>query len=160
MSKDQFPAEFSRRSFLAGGLSAIGYMLLNESLEAQSSGPAVQMRNTARACIYINLEGGPSHLDTFDPKDGPWNPRDVDLRQYPGGIVLSQRFFPVLSSVASELCILRSVSSWELAHSRGQFYVQTGHKSNPAFAADTPHIGAVVAYERKNRAKYHGLVEK
>ncbi|HYR84825.1 MAG TPA: DUF1501 domain-containing protein [Terriglobia bacterium] len=145
----RFPAVFSRRNFLAGGLSGVGYMLLSAGLEAQS-GPAVKTQNTARACIYINLEGGPSHLDTFDPKDGPWNPRDADLRQHPGGILLSQRFFPILSSLTSELCVLRSVSSWELAHSRGQFYVQTGHKSNPAFAADTPHIGAVVAYERKN----------
>lgn len=53
----------------------------------------------------------------------------------------------MLSTLTGELCILRSLASWELAHTRGQFYLQTGHTQNPAFAADTPHIGAVIAYE-------------
>jgi hypothetical protein len=46
------------------------------------------------------------------------------------------------------LCVLRSVSSWEAAHERGQFYVQTAHPANPAFVAETPHIGAVASLEK------------
>jgi uncharacterized protein (DUF1501 family) len=92
------------------------------------------------------MNGAPSHLDTFDPKDGPWNPRDADIRQY-GKIFLSRRFFPMLSNMTLDLCLLRSVTSWEAAHNRGQFYLQTGHTFNPAFAPALPHIGAVTAYE-------------
>jgi hypothetical protein len=46
-------------------------------------------RGTANACIFVNLNGGPSHMDTFDPKDGPWNPADVDIRDYSNGLRLS-----------------------------------------------------------------------
>jgi hypothetical protein len=48
------------------------------------------------------------------------------------------------------MTILRSVRSWEAAHERGVFYMQTAHPSNPAFVAETPHMGAVVATERGN----------
>ena len=91
------------------------------------------------------MSGAPSHVDTFDPKDGPWNPRDIDIQQY-GSILLSRRLFPMLSGLTSELCILRSVTSWEAAHSRGQFYLQTSHTFNPAFAPALPHIGAVTSF--------------
>ena len=69
----------------------------------RSPPPAPRTRNTARACIFINMNGGPSHVDTFDPKDGPWNPSDADIRQYPGGIVLSRKYFPKLSTMTGDL---------------------------------------------------------
>jgi hypothetical protein len=50
--------------------------------------------------------------------------------------------------MTNDLLAIRSCSSWEAAHERGQFYIQTGHSENPALAAETPHIGAVVGYER------------
>ena len=103
-------------------------------------------RNSANACIFVTLNGAPSHVDTWDPKDGPWNAPDVDLRQH-GNIVLSNRLFPNLSTITNDLLVLRSVTSWELAHDRGQFYTQTSHPSNPAFVAESPHLGAVVSYE-------------
>ena len=43
---------------------------------------------------------------------------------------------------------LRSCASWEAAHERAQFYIQTAHSQNPALAAEIPHVGAVVAYEK------------
>jgi hypothetical protein len=128
----------TRRHFLFGTLGAAAGVLASEPADAQTV--TVRPRGTARACIFINLSGAPSHLDTFDPKDGPWNPKDADIRQYPGGIVLSRAFFPFLSDLTGDLCVLRSVSSWEAAHTRGQ-----------SFAQVMPHIGAVVAYE-KNRS--------
>jgi len=111
-----------------------------------SAGPPT--RGTARACIFFYLNGAPSHVDTFDVKDGPWNPPDARIQQFHGGIALSTTLFPRLSQLTGDLCILRSVRSWEAAHERGVFYMQTAHPSNPAFAGETPHIGAVVSLER------------
>ncbi|MCS7026489.1 MAG: DUF1501 domain-containing protein [Bryobacteraceae bacterium] len=139
--------QMHRRHFLLGAASAAGFHLLRAHADAEVVSRQVTPRGTARACIFINLNGGPSHLDTFTPKDGPWNPPDADLQGYPGGIVLSRRFFPKLSQITSDLCILRSLVSWEAAHERGQFYLQTAHPSNPAFAQETPHIGAVICRE-------------
>jgi hypothetical protein len=140
--------KISRRELLAGAAGASAFRLLSRRADAQTRTLDVTPRNTARSCIFILLDGAPSHLDTFDPKDGPWNPPDADLQEHPGGIVLSQTLFPGLSRFTSDLLVLHSVESWELAHDRGLFYMQTSHASNPAFVSETPHIGAVVAAER------------
>jgi hypothetical protein len=137
----------TRRHFLFGALGATSAALLRTPGDAAVFSANPVLRKTARCCIFINMVGAPSQLDTFDPKEGPWNPRGVDLVQRPGNILLSRRLFPMLSSLTSELCILRSVTSWELAHQRGQFYLETAHSFNPAFAPAMPHVGAVLSYE-------------
>ena len=73
---------------------------------------------------------------------------DADIRQHSGGLILSNRYWPNLTKINSDLLLLHSVKSWENAHERGQFYVQTGHPSNPAFANEIPHIGAVISREK------------
>jgi uncharacterized protein (DUF1501 family) len=135
---------YTRRHFLFGTATAA---LLSTHADAEVAAAGMQTRNTARACIFINMNGGPSQLDTFDPKDGAWNPSDADIRQY-GNLALSRKYFPKLSGMTSDLLVLRGCASWEAAHERAQFYIQTSHSLNPALAAEIPHIGAVVAYER------------
>ena len=137
-----------RRHFLFGaaGLPAMLGAVPAEAQQATTA--AVLLKNTAKACVFLNLSGGASQLDTFDPKDGPWNQSNAGIEDLSGGIRLSRRYFPGLARVASDLCIIRSAASWEGAHSRGQFSLQTAHPLNPARAAEIPHIGAVVAYEK------------
>jgi hypothetical protein len=129
-----------------GSLAA--FLALARRGDVQASSVNVRTQGTARAVIFVYLNGAPSHVDTFDVKDGPWNPPDADIQQNPGGIALSRTLFPKFSRMTADLCILRSVRSWEAAHERGVFYLQTAHPSNPAFVAETPHIGAVVAIEK------------
>jgi hypothetical protein len=137
---------FTRRHLLFGAASA---SLLSAHPDAEVSvARNASIRNTARACIFINLNGAPSQLDTFDLKDGAWNPRDADIRDYSNGLRLSRRYFPKLSTLTEDLLVLRSCASWEAAHERGQFYLQTAHSQNPALASEIPHIGAVVAKEK------------
>ncbi len=134
----------TRRHFLFGSAAAGASQLLNaETIGSRNAAT----RNTARAVVFFNLNGGPSHLDTFDPKDGPWNPRDIDLRQS-GPFVYSNRYFPKLTKHFNDLLLIRSAAGWEAAHERGQFYMQTGHSQNPALAGETPHIGAVIGREK------------
>ncbi len=143
----------SRRELLSGMGAWAALSTLARPGDAQTTQLPVTPQNSARACVFVNLVGAASHLDTFDPKDAPWNPPDANLRQYPGGMVLSQTLFPELSRFTADLCILRSVVSWEAAHERGQFYLQTAHPQNPAFIAESPHIGAVVALEKGGQGK-------
>ncbi len=137
-------APYTRRHFLFGAASA---SLLSVHADAEVTTSRAAARGSARACVFVNLNGGASHLDTFDPKDGPWNPADADIRDS-NGITLSRRFFPKLSNMTRDLLVLRSCASWEAAHERGQFYMQTAHSQNPALAAEMPHIGAVIAHEK------------
>ena len=135
----------SRREWLKQAATAAAYMAITRS-NAQVISGSPQVRGTARSCIFVYLNGAPSQLDTFDVKDAAWNPADADIQQH-GNIALSNTLFPKLSTLTDDLCILRSVRSWEAIHDRGVFYMQTAHPSNPAFQAETPHVGAVVATE-------------
>ncbi len=134
-----------------GAVQAGAFLAAARHADADVQTSGVQPRGTARACIFVTLNGAPSHVDTWDPKDGPWNAPDVNLQQHAGGVVLSQKLFPNFSQLTDDLLFLRSVTSWELAHDRGQFYNQTAHPSNPAFIAESPHIGAVVSHELGKR---------
>jgi hypothetical protein len=107
----------------------------------------VTPRSTADAIIFINLNGAPSHVDTFDFKPGAWTPHDFNPQSGSGGITLSQKIFPSLLRQSRHLALLRSIEGYEGAHERGQFNLQTGHRANPAFNAETPNIGAVIAAE-------------
>jgi hypothetical protein len=140
--------KFSRRRFLFSASASAAFLAAARRGDADVTSTGVRMRSTARACIFVNLVGAPSQLDTFDPKDGSWNAPDANLQQHPGGIVLSQSMFPNLSKITNDLCVLRSVQSWEAIHDRGQFYNQTTHPANPAFIAESPNIGSVVALEK------------
>src|SRR5881628_74256 len=91
--------------------------------DAQITTSGSLTRGTARACVFFYLNGAPSHVDTFDVKDGSWNPRDASIQQLHGGIAMSTTLFPRLSQVSGDMCILRSVRSWEAAHDRGMFYL-------------------------------------
>jgi hypothetical protein len=137
---------FTRRHFLFGAASA--GLLSAHPDSAITTARNATVRNSARTCIFINLNGAPSHLDTFDLKDASWNPRDADIRDYPGGLRMSRRYFPRLSTMTQDLLVMRSCASWEAAHERGQFYMQTAHSQNPALASEIPHIGAVIAREK------------
>ena len=138
----------TRRHFLFGAATAASASMLQAHPDAEVTASAPLVKGTARACIFINLAGAPSHLDMWDPKEGPWNPPDADIRQHSGGLTLSNRYWPNLTRITNDLLLLHSVKSWENAHERGQFYVQTGHPSNPAFAGEIPHIGAVISREK------------
>jgi hypothetical protein len=138
----------TRRQWLAGatGLGVLAGLQQRGYAEVTSgNAPA---RGSARAVILVNLQGAPSHLDTFDVKEGPWNPGDMRLQPGAGQVVLSRTLFPGLLGLSSDLLLIRSVQSWEAVHERGQFYLQTAHPANPAFLAESPNMGSVVGLEK------------
>ncbi len=136
----------TRREWLAQAASWAAFAALARRGDAQVISGNAPVRGTARACVFVYLNGAPSQLDTFDVNDAGWNAADADIQQH-GNIALSNRLFPKLSTLTDDMCILRSVQSWEAIHDRGVFYMQTAHPSNPAFLAETPHMGAIIAHE-------------
>jgi hypothetical protein len=63
----------TRRQFLYGLGSTVGTVAFNALLQANEPRPPLVARAghhpaRARACIFLFMEGGPSHIDTFDPK--------------------------------------------------------------------------------------------
>jgi uncharacterized protein (DUF1501 family) len=147
----------SRREALRRGLlGAAGLVLAGRSdLRAQ---PAARPAK-AKAVIQIWMWGGPSHLDTFDPKPaagydycGPLNkpiPTNVD------GIVIGE-LLPLLAQQADKYSIIRSMTHGINAHETASYMVQTGRK--PGERLLFPCVGAVVSLYRGYNAGYSGLI--
>jgi hypothetical protein len=70
------PAPLHRRDFLYGLGTSVGAVAFNSLLAAEqtpaSSGPLAEKQghflSKVRSVVFLMMEGGPSHLDTFDPK--------------------------------------------------------------------------------------------
>lgn len=130
--------DFLKVGALVGGLDLAGYLRLARADEARPS---------AKAAIFINLGGGPSHLDTFDMKPGA--PSEIRGEFQPTatnvpGIEICQHL-PKLAQCADKFALLRGVSHTLAAHEQGSQYLNTGNRPIPSL--EFPGFGAVVSKE-------------
>ena len=136
----------TRRDFLQVGTIP----LLGLGLSTASSMPLVARKpNQAKSCILIWLDGGPSHLETFDPK--PAAPVEVrgpfqSIATSVPGLALSE-VMPNLARIAHKLCVIRSVTSPLGEHNIANHYLLTGYQPTPALVY--PSYGAVVSHFRE-----------
>lgn len=110
----------SRRGFLAvGGMAMVGLSMSERAAVAQA-----QQRSGARSVIFVVMSGGPSQLETFDPKpDAPSNvrgPLRAIVTSVPG--VFVSEGFPQLARRADRFTIVRS-----LYHDAAPIH-ETGHQ--------------------------------
>ncbi len=83
---------------------------------------------TARNVIYLYMNGGMSHMDTFDPK-----PKQADLMGLTETIdtnVDGMQFsnnLPLLARQADKMAVLRSMASTQGAHEQGNYYMHTSY---------------------------------
>jgi len=99
----------------------------------------------ARACVWLWLNGGPSHIDTFDPKPGTMQGgpfRSVKTRAK--GMDLSEHL-PALAGVADRFSVIRSMTSREGNHERARYLVHSGYAPNPT--VQHPSLGAWIGQE-------------
>ncbi|AMV33420.1 hypothetical protein VN12_14940 [Pirellula sp. SH-Sr6A] len=111
-----------------------------------SSMPAAKSK-PAKSCILLWLDGGPSHLEMFDPK--PEAPVEVRgdyqaIATNVPGIRIGE-WLPRTSAVCDKLAILRSVTSPLGEHGLANRYLLTGYK--PA-AVEYPCYGSVLQHLR------------
>ena len=133
----------TRRDFLRAGGLAMG-LSLTELARLQRLGAAPN--GGEKACIQLFLVGGPSQLDTWDPKPdapadirGPFRP----IRTNVSGIGIGEHF-PRMARLADRFAILRSVHHQEAPiHETGQQLLQTGYLSTSE--GERPHFGAVLS---------------
>ncbi|MCE9563477.1 MAG: DUF1501 domain-containing protein [Planctomycetes bacterium] len=136
----------SRRTFLrVGGLSAFG-LGLPQYLQARAQTPAAPVK--AKRCILMWMQGGPSHIDTFDPKpDAP-----AEIRGEFGTVPTTLpgvRFcdpLPMLAKQTDKLAIIRGHDPKNGSHGVADHLMMSGHKFNASLPF--PCFGSVVAKER------------
>lgn len=152
-----FPAvpTLTRRNLLKVGAVAIsGFDLLpmlrplNATVKEK-----INPRGTAEYCLYVFLQGGCSHVDSFDLKEGKWTPPDFEIKQIAPGVKMPVGLFPKLSENFQKYAIVRSLETWETEHERAIYYMHAAHGFSPARIKEIPSVGAVVAYESQGKRK-------
>src|SRR5262249_33773270 len=144
----------SRREVLRlGSLGFLG-LGLDEWFRLRAQGGTGVVPGSARPvkvknCILIWLAGGPSHLDTFDPK--PTAPADVrgefkPIASVVPGLQISE-VLPNLAKVMNRVTLIRSMTSPESDHGRASHHLLTGYRPSPAL--EYPGYGSVVAKARE-----------
>ena len=170
------PRNITRRNFMYGLGSTLGTVAFNALLQQElvaeekvGKSPLapkpVHHSPRAKRCVFIFLEGGPSHIDTFDPK-----PKLADLHEQKfqrkekfvsnmgngtryyvaspfqfkqvsdGGIRMNSEF-EQLSTVADELCLYHGLQAESINHPTACYHMNTGNR----FGGD-PAIGSWVTY--------------
>ena len=136
-----------RRMFFRHVASAVGgYMLLPSRPAESIASAAPALKGTARNCILILMSGGPSHVDTFDLKEGPWTPAAFQPTSY-GDVRWPRGLMPNLAEKLGSVAIVRSMKAWALVHVLARTWVQIGRNPAAANARFAPHIGSVVSLE-------------
>jgi Protein of unknown function (DUF1501) len=146
----------SRREVLrVGSLGFLGlglddwFRLRARAGETPTPGGHTPTKAKAKNCILIWLAGGPSHLDTFDPK--PKAPADVRGEFKPistsvPGVEISE-VLPNIARVMNRMTLIRSMTSPESDHGRASQHLLTGYRPSPAI--EYPGYGSAVAKARE-----------
>jgi len=156
MSKPRTRDLMSRREALKRGLlGTAGLALVDPLARRVQAAPA---KGKARSVIQIWMWGGPSHLDTFDPKPnaGPdyCGPFDKAIPTNVAGIQVSAQL-PLLAKQAEKYAIIRSMTHGINAHETASYIVQTGREPGRLVF---PCVGAVVSLFKGYDQGYKGLV--
>ncbi len=113
----------------------------------------VSPRGTAKFCIFVMLDGGQSHVDAWDLKEGKWTPPDFEVKEIQPGLKWPTALYPRLAKQFDKFALLRSVEARDSVHGRAQYCVQAAHALNPALQREIPPVGAVVAMEYAGRRR-------
>jgi hypothetical protein len=141
----------TRRDFLhAGSLSMLGLTL--PTWMAQKASGAVPDRDVN--CIMLFLVGGPSHIDTWDPKPsapaeirGPFQPIATNVP----GLQITE-IFPKMARHADKYALIRTVYHTATAvHDTGHQMMQTGRLFSGG--VEHPHAGSVLGYLKGPRGE-------
>lgn len=111
----------------------------------------IKTPSNVKSVIFVNMAGGMSHVDTFDPKPG--NGKFGRIRASNGAQVTN--IMPRFAKQLKHLNMVRSLHSREGSHERGSYLIHTGHRPSAAFQ-DIPSFGAIIAYAHRSRKKNNG----
>jgi uncharacterized protein (DUF1501 family) len=134
----------SRRTFLRSvtvGAAGLGMFGWKETVALQ----AEELRRRGTACILLFMRGGPSQLETFDPKPGTTNggPTTAVDTAVPG-VQIAAGWDNVAKSM-KDIALIRSITNKEGEHQRATYQLHTGYV--PMGATKYPTLGSIVAAE-------------
>ncbi len=136
---------FNRRRFLGyGGFLALAMQHGATRLFAETP------TGMAKRCLVLWMEGGPSQLETFDPKPGTDTGGPTQsISTAAAGVSLAENL-PRLAQRTDDLAILRNITSEEGEHFRATYYLHTGFRQVPGFPR--PSLGSIASHTTSARA--------
>ncbi len=153
---NQTPCGNTRREFLwqAGGgfagLALIDLLTKDNALAGELAAKPPHFPAKAKHCVFLFMNGGPSHVDTFDPKPAltKYNGKKYDgqckvgsngrpvghlaqttfefVKHGQSGLPISS-IYPHLGEHADDLCVLRAMYTDTAAHASGCIQMNTGN---------------------------------
>ena len=152
------PIEINRRRALLSAGAGFGALPMADLLHRNLAAGATHFAPRAKRVIFLFMNGGPSHIDTFDPKpalkehegenpDG-MNKRGAGLMPSPfkfsrhgeSGMEMSE-LFPQLAKHADDLCLVRSMHTDTPNHEPGLLMMHSGNQQ-----PIRPCLGSWVSY--------------
>jgi hypothetical protein len=121
--------DFNRRRFLelAAG-SFLGVTASNSFGAAGDKSNLPVLAKPAKQLIYLYMEGGMSHIDTFDLKTGHENQGSTQpINTNVDGIRVTSHL-PRLAKHADKLCIVNSLTSTAGDHEKGNYFMHTSYQ--------------------------------
>ncbi|MCP5537670.1 MAG: DUF1501 domain-containing protein [Akkermansiaceae bacterium] len=164
MNDPDHPVNLSRRHVLkTGAAAALGIPFLNSVNFSHAAGDESRSNTftpgQAKAVIEIWMWGGPSHLDTFDPKPGAGpdycGPYNEVVKTVADGMVINSKL-PLMAKQADKFSLIRSMTHGVNAHETASYLMQTGR--SPGDGQVYPCIGSVVSKFKGYDAGYKGLL--
>jgi len=148
LNEDLLVPGFSRRTFLRFSLGA-GAATLSSPLRvgAKQVDPRQPSGRAAKAVILLWMAGGPSQIDSWDPKPGSRNGGEFKAIDTTGGPLM--KFTEPLRMCATQgkhLTLIRSMATHETSHALGTSLMHLGLA--PVKARVHPALGTVVSYEK------------
>ena len=163
-------APFSRRDMLLDSGTGFGALalasMLSQSVLGSESAQVSHFKPTAKSVIFCFMEGGPSHIDLFDPKpklnelagqplppgykrvitamgelNSPLLASKRKFAQHGESGIWTSDWIPHLSECVDEMAVIRSCWTNGLNHSGGVCQMNTGSP-----LAGRPSLGAWVSY--------------
>ena len=140
----------SRRNFLRVGGLGMGSLTLAGLLQQKAQAAAKGKSGSEKSVIWLWLSGGPTHVETFDPKmTAPAEYRSVtgEVQTVVPGVTYGGNF-EKMAAVADRISVVRSFAHTNSGHSGGTHYVMTGYDNRLADNGgnpDRPFIGSIVS---------------
>lgn len=137
-----------RRSFLRFLVAGSAAMALGPGRLAAGAETAATSARRGKSAILLWMAGGPSQLDTFDPKPGSENQGEIGAidTTVPGLQVAD--VLPRVAAQAEHYSIVRTLATGEASHDRATHLLHTGQETIAGL--DFAPTGTVVAHERED----------
>ena len=138
----------SRRQFLCRAANGFGGLALMNMLAQGAAKNGMHHPAKAKAVIFLFMDGGPSQMDTFDPKPRlrqdhgkklPFQPPTTvfnisdqifgspfDFKQYGQSGATVSELFPHVAGCVDDLCIIRSMVADHSEHTAANYFMHSG----------------------------------